>query len=292
MSGRVLYGKPVADAIRGQASRMIDSLAAVGKTPRLATIRVGERPEDVAYERSIIKLAGMLGIEVDVHAFDEDVNVSMLTDAITWLNADEACDGIMLFRPLPAQLNEGALCEAIATSKDVDGVCARSLAGVFTGANEGFAPATAEACVALLDYYEVPLSGVRACVVGRSLVIGKPVGMMLLERDATVTYCHSRTRDLVSIMSDADVVVCCVGRAGFFGADYFGEDQVVLDVGVNDDGNGGICGDVNYEAVLPMVGALTPVPRGIGTISTSILLKHVAEAAMRSAKLSLPLECK
>ncbi len=281
MSPKIMLGKPVADAVKENARALVLQASQAGHAVTLATLRVGERPEDVAYERSITKAASALGIAVDAHVFDEGVEEGVVLDAMLRLNEDDAVDGVMMFRPLPGHLDEAVLCNAISPSKDVDGVSAQSLAGVLMGEGAGFAPATAEACIETLDFYEVPLDGRHVVVVGRSLVIGKPVGMMLLSRDATVTYCHSRTQGLASIMRSADIVVCAVGRARFFDAAYCREGQVVLDVGINDDGEGGLCGDVDYESVGHLVDAITPVPRGIGSVSTSVLLRHVAQAACR-----------
>lgn len=281
MSARVLLGKPVADAIRADVSARAAALARRGRVPVLATLRVGERPEDVAYERSIERTASALGIRVVSRSFSESAGTGELARAIADANADERVSGCMLFRPLPTSIDEASVCNAVAVGKDVDGVSAASLAGVFAGDGGTFAPATAEACMEVLAHYGVPVAGRRVAVVGRSLVVGRPVSMLLLSHDATVTVCHSRTLDLADVTREADIVVCAVGRARFFDASYFREGQTVLDVGVNDDGAGGLVGDVDFDSVANVCDAITPVPRGVGSVSTSVLFRHAAIAAER-----------
>lgn len=279
MSAEVLLGKPVADAVRSDAIQLVEALAAKGKAVRVALLRVGQRPEDVAYERSLTSAAAKLGIDVSLRQFAEDVTTEGLLEAIDAVNDDDGIDGCLVFRPLPKAIDEARVCNAIAPEKDVDGVGASSLAGVFMGTDEGFAPATAEACIEMLDFYDVPIEGKRAVVVGRSLVIGKPVAMMLLGRDATVTLCHSRTVDLARAVGEADIVIAAVGRPRFFDGSLFRPGQVVLDVGINDDGAGGIVGDVDFDSAALVCRAITPVPRGVGSVSTAVLLRHVAQAA-------------
>lgn len=278
---RVLSGKPVADAIREDVRTRAEALASSGRGPVLATLRCGDGPDDAAYERSIAKAAAALGVEFRAEVLPASVSRSELEGRIGRIAEDAEVDGMMLFRPLPPHLDEAAACDMVPRRKDVDCASASSMAGVFMGSKGAFAPATAEACVEVLDHYGISLEGAHALVVGRSLVVGKPVGMLMLGRDATVTCCHSRTRGLPGLMRQADVVVCAVGKAGFFGPDCFRGGQVVLDVGMNAGPDGALCGDVDYDAVAPVVAALTPVPGGIGSVTTSLLLRHVVEAAER-----------
>lgn len=278
-----LTGRPVAENIKETSIRAASSLQARGISPRLAIVRMGERPDDLAYERSLEKAAKAIGISVEVHELPEDAGQEILKQTIDGINEDERVHGCLIFRPLPSQIDEESLCDRLDPAKDVDGIGAASLASVFMGGDEGFAPATAEACMRLLQHYSVDLAGKEAVVVGRSLVIGKPVGMLLLAQDATVTYCHSRTADLKAVMKRASVVICCTGRPRFFDGSFFSEGQVVLDVGMNVDAQGALCGDVDTESVAPVVGALTPVPGGIGSVTTSVLLSHVIMAAERDA---------
>ena len=195
------------------------------------------------------------------------------------INYDKTVHGCLMFRPLPSFIDEKAMCNALAPAKDVDGISLASLASVFTDASDGFPPCTAAACVEMLDHYDVPLVGKHVVVVGRSLVVGKPVSMMLLRRNASVTICHSRTENLPAICREADIVICATGRARAYGAEFFSPGQTVLDVGINFDTHGKLCGDVNFDEVEPIVGAITPVPGGIGTVTTSVTMAHTVAAA-------------
>lgn len=278
----LMRGKPVADAIYEELSGRIEALRAHGVHPRLAIIRVGEDPANAAYERTVLARAADLGIKVDVRELAADASKLALFADIEGVNADKLVHGTLLFRPLPDALEEMTACNMIAAEKDVDGVGARSLAGVFMGLPEGFAPCTAEACVKMLDFHGVDLAGKHVAVVGRSLVVGKPAAMLMLARNATVTLCHSNTADLASVMQAADIVVCATGNARAFGAECFRAGQVVLDVGTNTDAEGVFCGDVDFDAVEPIVERITPVPGGLGAVTTAILLQHAVEAAERT----------
>lgn len=199
------------------------------------------------------------------------------------VNRDDAIHGCLMFRPLPKTLDEAAACAALDPAKDVDCITEGSLFGVFANRKVGFPPCTAEACIQLLDYYGYELSGARVTVVGRSLVIGKPVSMMLQARNATVTMCHTRTRDLAAECRKAEVLVVAAGHIGTVRADAVSEGQTVIDVGINwDEQAGKLCGDVAFDEAEPIVGAITPVPGGVGSVTTAVLAKHVVEAAERS----------
>ena len=206
-----------------------------------------------------------------------------LEAALIELNCDPDVHGCLLFRPLPSFMDEARVCELLVPDKDVDGITLASLASVFTDGRTGFPPSTAAACLEMLDHYGIPVAGKHVVVVGRSLVIGKPVSMMLLRRNASVTICHSKTEDLARLCASADIVVCATGRARAFGAEFFSPGQTVLDVGINFDTQGKLCGDVDFEAVEPVVGAITPVPGGIGSVTTSVTMAHTVEAAERAA---------
>ena len=282
-----LLGKPVIDAIAADVRPRVETLAVRGVTPTLAIVRVGERPDDLSYERTALKRAEGLGIAVRRIELSQGVSQSELMAAISRVNVDEGIHGCLMFRPLPAPLDEEAACDALDPRKDVDGIGLGSLAHVFSGRGKGFAPCTAAACIEMLDHYGVDLAGKHAVVVGRSLVIGRPVAMLLLERHATVTLCHSRTENLAAAMRDADIVVLATGRARAYGAECFREGQSILDVGINFDEDGVMCGDADFEAVPAVLGesgAITPVPRGIGGVTTSVLMKHVVEAAEAAAR--------
>lgn len=281
-----LLGKPVIAALKEDLVGRTEALKAAGVVPTLAIVRVGEREDDLSYERTALKRAEGLGIEVRRFVLAEDAGQDALMDVIAQVNGDTGIHGCLMFRPLPRAYDEEAACEALDPAKDIDGIGRAALARVFTGRGEGFAPCTAAACLEMLDAYGIDVAGKCVAVVGRSLVIGRPVAMMLLERNATVTVCHSRTQDLEQTAREADVVVLATGRAKAYGAECFGEGQVILDVGINIDAEGALCGDADYEAAVSAVGetgAITPVPRGIGGVTTSVLMKHVVEAAEKVA---------
>lgn len=272
---RILSGKEVVQAMAPGLKERVQGCVEAGAQPTLAILRVGENPSDLSYERTACKRAEALGVGIRSIVLPANATNEQLLDAIAQLNADESIHGCLMFRPLPAGLDEAAACAALDARKDIDGISPASLARVFTGAGYGFPPATAQACMHVLDHYGVQLPGARVVVVGRSLVIGKPVAMMLLARNATVTMCHSRTEDLAARCREADVVICATGRAKAFGAECFAPGQTVIDVGINFDEAGNLCGDVDFDAAEPVVGAITPVPGGIGTVTTSTTMEHV-----------------
>lgn len=274
-------GAPVSAALSERIRADVQALGARGVMPRLAIVRVGALPDDLAYERGAAKRAAALGVETETVALPLDVTQERLLDELARLNAAPEVHGILLLRPLPAHIDETAACNAILPDKDVDGVTNASLAAVFTGAPHGFAPCTAAACIALLDHYGVELAGKRAVVVGRSLVVGRPLAMLLLHRNATVTLCHTRTRDLAAVCREADILVAAAGREGVVGAAHVSAGQVVLDVGIHVREDGTLCGDVAFDEVEPVVAAVTPVPGGVGSVTTAVLLRHVVQAARR-----------
>ena len=277
----ILKGAPVAAALTDELAARCAALKARGIAPALAIIRVGERPDDVAYERGAIKRCEKVGIAVKQYLLPADTKQDELLRAIDEINADEGIHGCLMFRPLPRHLDEREICEALDVSKDVDCMTERSLAGVFTGSGRGFAPCTAQSVMELLRHYGINPARKRAVVVGRSLVIGRPVAMLLLAANATVTVCHSRTNRLEEFTRGADIVVAALGRARALDEDYFEPGQIVIDVGINDAGDGTLVGDVDFDSVEPLVDAITPVPAGVGSVTTSVLCAHVIEAAER-----------
>ncbi len=280
----LLRGKPVSDEIARNIESRIAALHELGACPALALVRVGERPDDVAYERSVMKRAEALGVVTRQVTLAADAEEDQVVASIEAINVDEDIHGCLLFRPLPPHLDEERVCNALAAKKDVDGITNASLASVFIDSGQGFPPSTADACLKVLDHYGVPLEGARVVVVGRSLVVGKPVAMMLLARHATVTLCHSRTPDVAAVTREADVVVFASGRPKRFGAECVRPGQVIIDVGINFDEAGVMCGDVDGAAVEPIVRALTPVPGGVGTVTTATTLLHTVEAAEIAAR--------
>lgn len=281
----VMKGKPVADAICAEIAPKIESLKATGIAPKLAILRVGAREDDLSYERGIEKRFGTLGLEVAKTVLDADCSQSELMEAIDAVNRDASVHGCLMLRPLPDGLDEEAACNALDPSKDLDGITPGSLYGVFADRAVGFPPCTAEACVRMLEHYGRPLDGANVAVVGRSLVVGRPVSMMLQTKNATVTLCHSHTRDLAAICKAADIMVAAAGRAGVVGEHHVREGHHVIDVGINwDEDAGRLVGDVDFEAVEPIVGSITPVPGGVGSVTTAVLGSHLVEAAARSVE--------
>lgn len=278
-----LLGLPVAQAITERVASRALALKQRSVTPTLAIVRVGEREDDLSYERGALKRCEKAGVEVRRFVLPQTCTQDQLMEVIGQVNANSSIHGCLMFRPLPPTLDEAAACAALDPAKDVDGITPGSLFGVFANRPVGFAPCTAEACIALLDHYGYDLTGKRVCVVGRSLVIGKPVSMMLQARNATVTMCHTRTLDLAAACRDAEILVVAAGHIGTVGAQHVSAGQVVVDVGINwDEAAGKLCGDVAYDEVEPQVAAITPVPRGVGSVTTAVLCQHVVEAAERT----------
>ena len=275
----LLTGKEVSNAVKERVAEDVKTLAQSGITPTLAILRVGERPDDLSYERSAIKVAATLGIEVRSIVLPADATQEQIEAAIDGINDDASIHGCLMFRPLPKGIDETALCNRLDARKDMDGIGLSSLAGIFAGTGQGYAPCTAQACIEICDYYNVPVQGKRVVVIGRSLVIGKPVSMLFLQRNATVTICHSRSENIAEITREADVVVCATGRAKAYDARYFSAGQTVIDVGINVDDQGNLCGDVDFDSVEPIVATITPVPRGVGSVTTALLMEHVVKAA-------------
>lgn len=279
----LLKGLPVAKAITERLVQQVEDLKAAGVTPTLAIVRVGARDDDLSYERGAIKRCDAIGIVVKKYQLPADCSQDELMAVIDKVNADTSIHGCLMFRPLPKTLDEAAACAALDPAKDVDCITEGSLFGVFASRNVGFPPCTAEACIQLLDFYGYELTGANVTVVGRSLVIGKPVSMMLQARNATVTMCHTRTRDLAAECRKAEVLVVAAGHIGTVGADAVSAGQTIIDVGINwDEAAGKLCGDVAFDEVEPIVGAITPVPGGVGSVTTAVLAKHVVEAAQRT----------
>ena len=277
----ILKGAPVVAAMNERNAALCEQLKAKGVVPTLAVVRVGEREDDLSYERGVMTRCGKVGVEVKQFLLPADAAQDDLLKVIAEVNAD----GCLLFRPLPKQFNDRTVRAALAPEKDIDGITDGSLAGVFTNTDLGYAPCTAQACLEILKYYSVPLSGKRAVVVGRSLVVGKPAAMMLDRENATVTLCNSRTQNLPALCKEADVVVVAMGKMGAVSADCLREGQTVVDVGIHVNEEGKLCGDVKFAEAEPVVDAITPVPGGVGTVTTSVLVGHVVQAAAKKAGL-------
>lgn len=276
-----LLGKEVTDALNETITKDAASLTAKGIKPALGIIRVGEREDDLSYERGAMKRCEALGLAVRRYLLPEDVTQKVLINTIREANQEPLIHGILLFRPLPEHLDEEAACQALRPEKDVDGITNGSMAGVFTGGNLGFPPCTAQACMEILKHYGIDCQGKKAVVIGRSLVVGKPAALMLLQRNATVTICHTKTQDMPAVCREAEILLVAAGKAGMVDAPYFAPGQIVIDVGIHVNEEGRLCGDVRFEDADPVVEALTPVPGGVGMVTTSVLAGHVVEAAKR-----------
>lgn len=271
-----LRGKKVSDGIKEYVTKELETLSFV---PKLAIVRVGENPDDMSYERGATKKLKSFGLDVASYVFPQDISDEDFKKAFKDINEDDEVTGILLLRPLPLTINEKDIENMIDPKKDLDGISPINIAKVFEGDTTGFSPCTAEAVIEVLKAYDIELTGKRVTVVGRSMVVGKPVSMLLLKENATVTMTHTRTVDLKKRCSDAEIVIAAAGRAKMLNSDYCGQDAVMIDVGINVDENGKLCGDVDYATLDGKASAATPVPGGVGTVTTAVLAKHLIQAA-------------
>ena len=282
----LLKGADVVNSLNAKMTADIETLKGKGVSPTLAILRVGERPDDISYEKGATKRCETVGVTVKNVILPADVTQDELMQNVVALNDDDGVHGVLIFRPLPKHLDEDAVCAALKPDKDVDGITEGSLAGVFTGSGKGFAPCTAQACMEILDYYNVDCKGKRAVVIGRSLVVGKPAAIMLMGKHATVTVCHTRTVDMPAIAKNAEILIVAAGKMESLTGEYFSPGQIVIDVGINwNEEKGKLCGDVKFDDAEPVVAAITPVPGGVGTVTTSVLVSHVVEAAAKTQAL-------
>ena len=267
--------KTMKEDLTGEARRLKDR----GILPSLTIVRVGARPDDLAYERGARKRMEMIGIECKVVELPETITQAEFEKTFFKINEDPKVHGILLFRPLPGHLDEGPVVSRINPLKDVDCMCPVNIAKVFSWDETGHAPCTPEAVMEMLDYYKIDPRGKKVTVIGRSMVVGKPLSMLLLKRHATVTICHTRTKDLSATCREAEILVAAAGKARMVTADMIGDGAVVVDVGINVDAKGNLCGDVDFNAAEPVTSYISPVPRGVGSVTSSVLAKHVLKAA-------------
>lgn len=275
----LLKGAPVSAAIREQVEEKLRQLQ--GMIPRLAIIRVGEKPDDMSYERSAVKKMEAFGLGVETFVFPGDISDGDFKREFRKINDDPDITGILLLRPLPKQIRERDIESMIDPEKDLDGISPVNIAKVFSGDPTGFAPCTAEAVIEVLKANSISIEGKRAVVIGRSMVIGKPLSMLLLRENATVTICHTRTADLPEICRQAEILVAAAGKAAMVDESWISDDAVLIDVGINVDENGRLCGDVNQASLENRRVRLTPVPGGVGAVTTAVLAKHLIQAAQR-----------
>lgn len=275
----IMKGADVAAAMKEELIEEVKLLKKRGIHPRLGIVRVGARPDDMAYERGAKKRMEGVGIDCQVLELPEDISQTEFETAFCKVNDDENIHGILLFLPLPKHLNEQPIKDMIHPNKDVDCMSAVNVAKVFAGDETGYAPCTPEAVMKMLDYYDIELEGKKVVVIGRSMVVGKPLSMLLLKRHATITICHTRTKNLATVCKEADVLIAAAGKAKMVTADMVGENAVVVDVGINVDDEGNLCGDVDFAATEKIASYISPVPRGVGSVTSSVLASHVVRGA-------------
>lgn len=278
VKSQIIKGKPVADKITEDLKKEVKNLNEMGINPKLAIVRVGERPDDLAYERGALKRCQNIGIETEVIELDENISQDEFIKAIHKLNEDDKVNGILTFRPLPKHLSEDEIKYEISPKKDIDCFNPINTAKIVENDKTGYPPCTPTAVIEILKHYDINLTGANIVVLGRSMVVGKPLSMLLLNENATVNICHSKTRNLPEIASQADILVAAVGRAKMVKKDYVKDGAIVIDVGVNVDDQGNLCGDVDMEDVLDKVSMITPVPGGVGAVTTSILATNIVKA--------------
>ena len=277
--GIIIKGKPVADALTIEIKNDVECIKQHGITPKLKIVRVGEREDDKAYERAALKRMETCGIEHEVMILPNSISQEDFIIKLKSVNDDETVHGILLFRPLPKQINEKVVKYIINPEKDIDCFNPINVAKIMEGDDTGFPPCTSSAAMEILKYYNIQLKGKSAVVIGRSMVVGKPLSMLLLKEDATVTICHSKTDNIEQVTSQADILIAAVGKANMVTKNFIKSGASVIDVGINVDENGNLCGDVNTEDCLEKSGVITPVPLGVGSVTTAVLAKHVVKAA-------------
>lgn len=279
----LLKGKPVIDEIDKDISDNIEKLYEANIVPTLAIFRIGENSSDIAYENNAIKKAEKLGIKVEKYTCQEDIEECDVIDIVNIINDNDEIHGVLMLRPFPKHIDDEKVRNALSTSKDIDGITDESLAGVFTDKSNGYPPCTAEAALKVLKFYDKELLGKKVVVIGRSLVIGKPVAMMLMKNNATVTICHSKTdsKDLIQYCKEADIIVSAAGKIDTITETSLKSGQTIIDVGINFNDAGKMVGDISFTDEITEIIDITPVPGGVGGVTTSILMKHVFDSAMK-----------
>ena len=283
---KILRGAEALEAKCAELKDKVRRLRNEGTDPVLAIIRVGEDPDNMAYERGLVKRAEELGIMVEKYVMDEKATETTVIALIRRLNLDDDIHGVLLMRPLPEHMDDNRVRMTLDPAKDLDGITDVSIAGVFAGTDRGFPPCTPSGCIELLEHYGIRISGKRAVVIGRSMVTGRPLSMMLMRKNATVTLCHSHTspEDLIKYCNNADLIFVMVGQPKTIRVEHVRPGQVIVDIGINVDKNGKLCGDTDFEKIFPIVKAITPVPGGVGAMTSVMLIEHLITAAVRSRK--------
>lgn len=276
--GILLKGKPVADSIVARVKDEAEELRRNNIIPKLKIIRVGEREDDLAYERAAVKRMKSANIDCEVLALPLNIDKETFEDEIKNVVNDNSVHGILVFRPLPKQLNEKDIRFIINPEKDIDCLNPINAAKILEGDESGFPPCTARAAMEILKYYNIDISGKEATVIGRSMVVGKPLSMMLLKENSTVTICHSKTENLPQVAKRADILIAAIGKSKMITKEYIKENSTVIDVGINADDEGNITGDVDTEDCIEKAAFITPVPAGVGSVTTAVLADHVVKA--------------
>ncbi len=283
---RILKGAEVSARIKEQVREELEKLQVKrpGFVPKLAIVRVGENPDDVSYERGAIKKMENFGLRAQSYTFPKDISNEEFKAGFKAINEDPDVAGILLLKPLPKQIQEKEIDCMMKPEKDLDGISPVNMAKIFMGDDTGFAPCTAEAVVEVLKANEIPIAGKRVTIVGRSLIVGKPLSMLMMKENGTVTVCHTKTLDLPGTCRQAEILVAAAGKARMLDEAYVGQDAVVIDVGIHVDEDGKLCGDVDFASIEQKASAATPVPGGVGTVTTAVLAKHLVRAGIRWAE--------
>jgi methylenetetrahydrofolate dehydrogenase (NADP+)/methenyltetrahydrofolate cyclohydrolase len=276
--GILLKGKPVADSIAARVKDEAEELRRNNIIPKLKIIRVGEREDDLAYERAAVKRMKSANIDCEVLALPLNIDKETFEDEIKNVVNDNSVHGILVFRPLPKQLNEKDIRFIISPEKDIDCLNPINAAKILEGDKSGFPPCTARAAMEILKFYNIDINGKEATVIGRSMVVGKPLSMMLLKENSTVTICHSKTENLPQVTKRADILIAAIGKSKMITKEYIKENSTVIDVGINADDEGNITGDVDTEDCIEKAAFITPVPAGVGSVTTAVLADHVVKA--------------
>jgi len=275
---KILSGKEVAAALKEKLTAEVNQLKQQDKAPGLCIVMAGNRPDSASYIKGAVKRCTDIGIDCQVEKLPEEISQEEFLKVLDRLNKDSKINGIIIMRPLPEQILEDVVKYKIAPEKDVDCFNPINVSKVMSGDSDGFAPCTPQAVIEILDHYQIAIKGKRAVVIGRSMVVGRPLAMMLLKRNATVTICHTRTKDLAQEAKRAEILIAAAGKARMVTKDMVSDGAVIIDVGINFDENGKMCGDVDFDNVSPLAGQITPVPGGVGSVTSTVLAKQVIEA--------------
>jgi len=281
MMAGIIDGKKISAEIKVLIKEEVRQLTAEGRRPGLAAVLVGDNPASVIYVRNKRRACEEAGIYSEEHKLPEDTKQEDLLALIQQLNADPKIHGILLQLPLPKDLDTDRVLVEIHPRKDVDGLHPNNI-GCLTMGSPVFVPCTPAGVMAMLDYHAIPIEGKRAVIIGRSNLVGRPVSLLLMHRNATITVCHSRTRDIGSVCREGDILIAAIGKARFVTAEMVKPGAVVIDVGINRLPDGKLVGDVDYDPVSKKAEWITPVPGGVGPMTIAMLLKNTVESARRS----------